>query len=307
MHPLRALAVYGLAVFVGGALLAPGLYWACLFGAAHWPGLSALADVPFHRVVNRSLLALALAGLWPLLRTLRANSWAAVGLVKSGDGWRKAATGFALGFASLACAALLAVIAGARHPDYSRSLPWVWSAVGSALATAVVVACLEELLFRGAIFGSLRRAQPWPAALLLSSAIYALVHFFERPPEPAQITWASGLVVLAQMCHGFIELDRLVPGFFTLTLAGLILGLAYQRTGTLYCSIGLHAGWIFWLKLYRGLTTEQPGANAWFWGTSNLIDGWMSLLILGPVFLLVWRVFPRPEPVENEPKTVASR
>ena len=291
MHPLRALGVYAVFVFIGGALLAPGLYWACQYGAAQVQGWSALTEIPFHRFVYRSLLGLALAGLWPLLRSLRADSWPAVGLSRSSASWRHLATGLLLGFASLACVAVIALLAGACKLDLAHPAPWLISRVASALGTAAVVACLEELLFRGAIFGSLRKAQPWPSALVLSSAIYALVHFFQTPPEPARVTWASGLLVLAQMCGGFVQFDRLVPGFFVLALAGLILGLAYQRTGTLHCSIGLHAGWIFWLKLYGSITDTQPGANSWLWGTGNLIDGWLALLVLTPVFLAVGSLF----------------
>ena len=84
----------------------------------------------------------------------------------------------------------------------------------------------------------------------------------------------------------------LVPGFFVLTLAGMILGLAFQRTENLYCSLGLHAGWIFWLKFYGYLTVARPGGNPWFWGTSKLIDGWLALILLAPVFVIVW-LFPQ--------------
>jgi hypothetical protein len=65
-----------------------------------------------------------------------------------------------------------------------------------------------------------------------------------------------------------------------------MLALAYQRTGNLYFSIGLHAGWIFWLKSFGFLTRATAGANAWFWGTSRLIDGWAALIMLGLAYCL---------------------
>ena len=299
MHPLRALGVYGVVVFAGGALLAPGLHWACQYGAARVPGWDALAQIPFHRIVNRSLLLLALLGLWPLLRSLRANSWTAVGLAGTGPRGRNLAVGLVLGFLTFACIAAPVLLAGARKLDFSHSLPWVLKCASSALGTAVAVACLEELLFRGAIFGALRRVYRWPAALVLSSAIYALVHFFEKPPQAAGITWTSGWVVLAQMFRGFVQLDHLVPGFFTLTFAGMILGLAYQRTGALYCPIGFHASWVFWLKIYGAMTDSQPGANVWFWGAGKLIDGWLALLVLGLVFVAAGCFFHPAKPVEQ--------
>ena len=39
----------------------------------------------------------------------------------------------------------------------------------NATVTAVVVATLEEILFRGGIFGGLRRMIYWPVALFISS------------------------------------------------------------------------------------------------------------------------------------------
>jgi hypothetical protein len=90
------------------------------------------------------------------------------------------------------------------------------------------------------------------------------------------------------MLSGFAEVGRLVPGFCTLTVAGLILGFAYYQTRTLYFSIGLHAGWIFWLKFYGLLTNSQPGASTWFWGTSKLIDGWLALMVMIPIFPALW-------------------
>jgi hypothetical protein len=96
--------------------------------------------------------------------------------------------------------------------------------------------------------------------------------------------------------RGFDDLHALVPGFFNLTLAGLLLALAYQRTGNLYFSIGLHAGWIFWLKFYGFLTTPLA-ANVWFWGTEKLIDGWLAFLVLTLAFFLLLRWLPaKPEP-----------
>lgn len=82
----------------------------------------------------------------------------------------------------------------------------------------------------------------------------------------------------------------LVPAFFTLFVAGAILALAYQRTGALFVSIGLHAGWIFWLKFYGFLTVQTPGANPAIWGTDTLIDGWLALPVLGCVFWMVSRM-----------------
>ena len=95
------------------------------------------------------------------------------------------------------------------------------------------------------------------------------------------------------MLRGFADVEQVVPGFFNLTLAGALLALAFQRTGNLYFSIGLHAGWIFWLRSYGFLARETAGSSPWFWGTRNLIDGWLALVVLSLLLLLLWKLLGR--------------
>ena len=138
-----------------------------------------------------------------------------------------------------------------------------------------------------AALGGLRRLLPWKVALGISSAVYALVHFLQRSELTGPVRWNSGLALLPQILAGFADWHQLVPGFFNLTLAGILLGLAYQRTGNLYFSIGLHAGWIFWLKIYGAFTTAAAPAVSWFWGTGKMIDGWLALVVLSLTLALL--------------------
>jgi len=273
MRPLRSVAIYFAFVFVGGALLAPWIFW-----IAQMVGLHQLTQYPFHKFVTRSIELLALVGLWPFLRSLQIRSWREVGFCPPKTEWRKLAMGLALGFCSLAVVALITIAAGIRTPEVHYSLAKKILKAGGA---AVVVAVLEELLFRGVMFGALRKVHGWIAALILSSGFYALVHFFaDKVPQPETVTCLSGFVTLGQLLGGFAEFERFVPGFFSLFVAGALLALAYQRTGSLYFSIGLHAGWIFWLKSYGFLTKASVKGESWFWGTSKLINGWLAFLVL---------------------------
>lgn len=298
MRPVRSLVVYALLVFLGGALLAPWLYWSVQGLGGHFPALRSLAQQPFHRYVHRSMLGLALLGLVPLLRGLGLRRWRDAGLVSPKGNGRRLAAGLALGFTSLACVAVAALATGARVPAPGISAGRLAGSLAGALASAAVVSVLEEVLFRGAIFGALRRSVSLPAALVGSGAIYALVHFFSRPESSAAAGWASGLAVLGQMLGGLTDAGRLVPGFFNLTLAGAALALGYERTGNLYFSIGLHAGWIFWLKIYGALTREAGEAAVAFWGTGRLIDGWLALPALAAALALLGRCLPRADSPE---------
>jgi membrane protease YdiL (CAAX protease family) len=296
MRPLRALVIYLVAVFIGGPLLAPWLWRLAQFAAPVWP---ALAHAPFHRFVDRSFLIIALAGLWPLLKALGATSRREIGLVSPFGQFKRLGGGLLLGFASLAIVALLVLGSHERVWVANLAAGKIFRTVLGAAGTAVLVATLEEILFRGGVFGGLRRIMPWTTALGISSAIYALVHFLQRTELTGSVHWNSGLILLPQMLAGFFDRHQLVPGFLNLTLAGILLGLAYQRTGNLYFSIGLHAGWIFWLKTYGALTVAMSPNVSWFWGTGKLIDGWLAFLVLAGI-LAVFKFLPL-EPVRKPP------
>jgi membrane protease YdiL (CAAX protease family) len=283
MRPLRALVIYMVVVFVGGALLAPCLYW---LAQAFAHSLPRIAAEPFNRFVDRSLLVLALVGLWPLLRTLGVTSWREAGLVRPQGQWKKLLYGLLLGFLSLAIVAGMAVGCSQRVFIRTATAHEVVAVIFSAIGTAVIVAVMEEILFRGGVFGGLRKFFYWPLALVTSSMIYALVHFLRRADFSGAVTWHSGLALLPRMMGGFVEFHALVPDFFNLTLVGVLLGLAYQRTGNLYFPIGLHAGWVFWLKTYSAFTVAVPRATTWFYGTGKMIDGWLALIVLVAVLVL---------------------
>src|ERR1017187_11011339 len=94
MRPLRALAIYIAVVFIGGALLAPWLYRLAQLFAHAFPQA---AHAPFHRFMDRSFLVFALAGLWPMLRSLGATSWRETGIVPPYGQWKKLFGGLLLG------------------------------------------------------------------------------------------------------------------------------------------------------------------------------------------------------------------
>jgi membrane protease YdiL (CAAX protease family) len=288
MRPLRALLIYIVVIFIGGALLAPWLYRLAQLFQQPFPQV---ANIPFHRFLDRSFMLIALAGVWPVVRSLGATSWRDIGLVPPYGQWKKLFGGLLLGFLTLAAVAGIAIACGPRCFAPGMGAHKIVAAVFGATATAVLVGVLEEILFRGGIFGGLRRVLYWPFALLISSAIYAIVHFLQRAEFAGPVVWSSGLVLLPQTLGGFVDFHALVPGFFNLTLAGVLLGLAYQRTGNLYFSIGLHAGWIFCLKVYSDLTADSPGAAIWFWGTGKMIDGWLAFFALA-ITLAVFKFLP---------------
>jgi membrane protease YdiL (CAAX protease family) len=286
------LLIYLAVVFLGGALLAPWLWQLAQTGAQHFPSLQNTAAQPFHRYLHRALLALALLGLWPLVRQLGLRHRRDLGLVRFSGNGKNLLTGLTLGFGSLALVIGFALFGHAREFSHDLTAALLAKAFFKAATTAAVVALLEEILFRGGVFGGLRRVLNWQFALGLSSGVFALVHFFQRAELVGAVNWSAGLRLLPAMLAGFLDVQKLLPGFGNLALVGALLALAYQRSGNLWLGIGLHAGWIFWLKFSAVVTPVVPGARVWFWGSSQLIDGWLTLGALLLVLALSGKLFP---------------
>jgi hypothetical protein len=148
-------------------------------------------------------------------------------------------------------------------------------------------------LFRGGLYLGVKRATGWWRALVMSSSVYALVHFFAPMRYAGEVHWYSGLQLLPQMFSGFLDWQKLLPGFLTLTVAGILLAMTCERSQALYAGMGIHAGWVFWLKTFGFFTNLQPGANPWIWGSNRLIDGWLVLPMMTLSLPLVLRLWPK--------------
>ena len=278
LRPVAAIMVYAIAVVVAGSLAAP---W--LFHLVH----PQMPTVPFRRVFDRSLLGAALIGLWPLLRCLGLRSWGELGYRKSPAWWHQSAVGLLTGVGSFVLAGGLLLLLHLRSlnlPEMNLR-PWF-----GFVLSGVAVAVLEETFFRGGLQGAVQRASnPW-LAVITTSAIYSIVHFLK--PKGAgiadgNVNWLSGFDYLGQILTRSWRAPGVAVGFVTLWLAGCVLGFAYVRTGALYFSIGIHAGWVFTLKTYAWLT-EATGRRTW-WGGATLVDNVLVWPVLVLVLWLCWK------------------
>lgn len=283
--------LYFVGVFAGAALIAPRLYESAQFleSIHHWS--SFLAEQPFHRFVSRCLIVLGILGLPMLFRALRVHA-GMLGLKMSARRWVEAMLGFGWGFVSLAVLAALLVTFEARTLDLDHSRAEWMRHLKNATLAAVAVALVEEILFRGALFGSLRRGHGFVVAAIWSSAIYALLHFLEKPEFVGRVEWTSGFEVLGGMLGGLWNWKAMVPAFLNLTLVGVMLALVFERTGSLFFAMGLHAGFVFFLKSLGFLTNEVAGVRNGFWGTDKITDGWMTTAVLIVTLVLIERTWP---------------
>lgn len=300
-NPAVVLGGYLIVVFLGGALLAPWL-WNL---AQHLVPGSPLATQPFRRYVDRCLLGVALIGLWPMARSGLFPGWSGVGLAWKPTSRRELSMGLSGGMMSLAMVAALALGFGARAWNPGHPGRQLLSHAVRALGAAVAVSFMEELLFRGMVYGSLRRRFPVAVAAIASAMLYALVHFFRRPDPPDSVGPWTGLVMLGRMLSGLGDPSLVFPGILTLGAIGWLLAWCRERTGGLWLPLGLHAGWIFWFKSYTFLTLPAEGheAEMWWWGSARLHDGWLTFGVIAITAVLFVRTLGG-HPATSDPKTL---
>lgn len=135
-----------------------------------------------------------------------------------------------------------------------------------------VVAASEELVSRGYILQNLGTRLSTPFAILISAFMFALFHI------PAIIyLMLTPVFAIIMFCNMF--------------LGGIMLGLAFTRTGNLWLSIGLHFGWNTMLYHIAGIRGD--GLFQYLSLGSELLTGGMTgpetglLGTIGFLFLIV--------------------
>jgi uncharacterized protein len=236
------LLLYLAGVIVLGGLIAPPLFW-----LGHSPTathlLPALSAFDFESYFHRALLLAALLLLWPLFRSLRVRNPQDLGLEKNERAARDGMVGFLIAaIPLLACGAILIGVG-----VYSLRENFLWSKMPAVLIASAAVPIVEELFFRGFILGVLIRSVSKFTAVLLTSALFSIIHFLKTPEilPNESIHWFSGFVLAGNSFSQFGDPILLAAGFLTLFVIGCVLADARLATRSLWLSIGLHAGWIF--------------------------------------------------------------
>lgn len=296
MHIAAAVTGYLIFIFLGGALLAPGAYYGLHKLAVSFPVLNWLADHAFHRYLSRCFTIMAVVGLWPFLRRIGVRSFSDIGFSKDVRRGRRILLGFALGWGLLFAAALLTWVCGIRAVSLNHGAGDVLRHIRNAGLASLFAAVFEEAIFRGVFFMALRAALGVPVAIGLSSVLYALAHFTGSRAGLSEVTWLSGLQSLTHFLGGVSESQNFLAMLCNLAIAGVILACACNHYGNVYFSVGLHAGFIFWVKSF-GFFTRPTGAGlAWFWGGSKLIDGWLAFGLLAGFLAACLGLFSRGRP-----------
>ncbi len=216
------------------------------------------------KVFRRCASIAAALSVWIILSKIEHRSIRSYGLGDWRAGKRQLAFGLLLGAGTLAVLLGGGVLVGVCRINLTPDLARFWRTLIGFVPAALLVSVLEELVFRGILLQHLQRASTPMIGMLLSSALYAVVHVKHAP-------FAMGT---------FLDL----VGLF---LLGCVLAMTYAKTGQLYLAIGLHASLAYGVRVDK-LFIEFPEPS-WLGGTSRIVNGlpgWLALLGLAGV--IIW-------------------
>jgi membrane protease YdiL (CAAX protease family) len=127
-----------------------------------------------------------------------------------------------------------------------------------------------------------------------SSLYFGLFHFIDPQPLPdgQGYHWWSGLLILAGAFQPYTQPMLILDSLAALTVAGMLLAMVREYRRNILFALGMHAGWVFVLKILRS-ATDLNKESTWAWGVGSYdqVTGWISVCWLGLVVLgyVGWR------------------
>ena len=273
--------LYLFGAVVLGALAAPPCYNAILAMARSGLLPAGLLEVEFERVLSRCVLVIVILGLYPAFKFSGIRSLEAVGYPAGAGRNRLLLPGLLVGLVSMGLLYLAGLFSGVLI--FAPKDGGLAGRLGLICAGAVIVAFVEETLFRGILFSAVRRRMSFFTAAFSVGVFFALLHFAK--PEPtvavAHGHWYSGFSIIPDMFNLSGDLHHYVPFFFTLVLLALTLSSLYESTGSLAGPVGLHAGWIIAMRSGTYFFERNPEAASGLFGPSAYLHlSWAAFWLI---------------------------
>lgn len=287
MKSYQRILIFLLVVLFLTALLSPwvAVLWDLITQAQpEWHGYR----YPFSRIFNRLYMILGVILFLAYHPLLGIESMNEMGLQQVQSSYPDFVKGFLLALVSWIILGIAMSWSDVFTPYFRLSLQAAVRRSVNAFLAAATVGLLEEIFFRGIIFKGLLKDWKFPGAFLVANLFFAAVHFvkpsgrfFLSGLEPA-----AGIRHVLDSFHLFLDPVGLFPGLFGLFLMGMVLSYAFLRTGSLYLSIGLHAGWIFGRKTLGLFGDYRREGLDWLFGGSDPkfvsgVSAWIVVLLVG--------------------------
>jgi CAAX protease family protein len=251
---------------------------------------------PFPRIFDRTVMVTLLAALLMWSRLLGFGALMRTGFAAPRANLARSALGIAIALAAIAALFAIALAQGpgsAVNPGALAGALCVRSI--RFVVPAIVIGIIEEGFFRAFLLGGMRRDLGPRGALAASSAFYAAAHLV-RSPKHYYLTGfhpGAGLGNLAASAAQLGHPIAAAPTLIGLFLLGMVLGEAFILTGTVWFSVGLHAGFVLGAKTWPLIAKGGAPVSRWIAGAGPVPliaapAAWviaLALLLLMPRFL----------------------
>jgi hypothetical protein len=154
------------------------------------------------------------------------------------------------------------------------------------LFISLIISTIEESFFRGIMIQNNSNNIVTFIIIILSSIVYSLFHFIKIPLiVDDNIFWSTGINELLNVFinfHNIVSLDAAI----TLLVFGILLGVIRNNYKTISYGIGIHAGFIFVIKIFRQNSSVNFDSyynyliSGYDHFTGHLSTAWITIILL---------------------------
>jgi membrane protease YdiL (CAAX protease family) len=261
---------------------------ACLLG---YPVTLVLGDPSILRkIIHRLTQILLVLSIFPAMAYLKLKK-EDLGFTAKSVFLKQLQQGFGIGLVTLMPIFIILYVLGVNVADTSQ--PWTVGFMAEkmimSLLLALLIGVVEESVFRGMLLAGLKKNMPVFAAILISSAYFAALHFLDSKTEipRQQLNVFSGFILLGEAIENVLN-PKNASAFFSLLMVGAFLAvLRTQIKESLGLCIGCHAGWVWQIKVSGSLfNTDYSSEYLYLVSSYNyvvgpLVTGWLFLAVAG--------------------------
>lgn len=220
---------------------------------------------------------------------------------KSGIG-RKFLFGFSMAAISTLIYYLIALSSGAWvvHIDYNSTGVFLLTMI-KYLLIGCLVGFIEEAFFRGFVLQSFMEEMSFPIAICVSSLIYSLLHFFRADVYVSKgFQVFVGFTTMIQFFKPlFLQFAKHLPSIIGIFLVGVVFSYAFIQTKSLYLSIGLHSGWIFFMKADSLFVAHVSAKLGWLFGNFRMVTGVLVWIFLLCMIFVIKKIYSNTEAAQG--------
>ena len=192
--------------------------------------------------------------------------------------------GFIYGLTIMLLIEIVLFFLGIHEIDKTRSysIESISLLLAKAIIVGLLIATIEESIFRGALFTGLYKQTGAVIATLFSSLVYAAVHFirYKDLPDETDIGLFTGLTMLPHAFRRYYEW-YIVDYFLTLFIFGVLLALLRLKHKSIAACIGVHAGIVMLIKVSDYATNRTYGGTYdYLVSQYNATFGWVSFIVI---------------------------